>query len=321
MKTDQTPLHDALAELATTMSANSDRLRQVRQRVDRRRRRRMATGAAVSAGAVAAAVGIAVIPREPRSSLQFNVEGPSMPACASIAAPAPTPTPPSAKTPSAVLERETDLGRYKGMAVVSALEAGTVTLGELTMGPVAVPPSGSIVMTVDATTTFENRGLPATASDVAVGQKVVFTAYVGVDGRDYLVYLELNGDEVATTATEAEIAAKKAAAAANESENGGDDLKSAAVAAVSKDATASDGDTRGKAVIDAAPATNEFLVRASLDGGDLQPMLLLLGSTTRYFRFETECTSPELVVGTGMLLSAVPNGDGTYTATEIRIYD
>jgi len=218
MKTDQTPLHDALAELATTMSANPDRLRQVRQRVDRRRRRRMATGAAVSAGAVAAAVGIAVVPREPRSSLQFNVEGASMPSCASIAAPAPTPTPPAGKTPSAILDRVPDLGRYKGTAVVSAAGSGTVTLGELAMGPVAVPPSGSIVMTVDATTTFENRGLPATASDVAVGQKVIFSAYVGVDGRDYLVYLELNADvvesqppAVGAEASEADLAAKKAA--------------------------------------------------------------------------------------------------------------
>src|SRR6187401_1900205 len=100
MKTDQTPLHDALAELATTMSANPDRLRQVRDRVDRRRRRRMATGAAVSAGAVAAAVGIAMVPREPRSSPQFNMDGPSLPACASIAPNEPTATPPG-KTPSA----------------------------------------------------------------------------------------------------------------------------------------------------------------------------------------------------------------------------
>jgi hypothetical protein len=320
MKTDQTHLHDALAELATTMSANPDRLRQIRDRVDRRRRRRMATGAAVSAGAVAAAVGIAMVPREPRSALQFNVEGPSLPACASLAAPAPTPTPPG-KTPSAVLDPEPDLGRYKGTAVVTAVGTGTVTLGELVMGPVAVPPSGSIVMTVDATTTFENRGLSATASDVAVGQRVIFSAYVGTDGRDQLVFLELSADVVATTASEADIAAKKAEATANQSDKATDDLKAAAVPDVSKDEAPSDGVARGKAVIDAAPANNEVLVRASVDGGDLQAMRLLLGSATKYFRFETECTSPDLVVGTGMLLSAVPNGDGTYTATEIRIYE
>jgi hypothetical protein len=74
-------------------------------------------------------------------------------------------------------------------------------------------------------------------------------------------------------------------------------------------------------VIDAAPANNEVLVRASVDGADLQSMRLLLGPATQYFRFETECTSPALVVGTGMLLSAVANGDGTYPATEIRTYD
>ena len=86
MKTDSTLQH-ALTELATTMSSNPDRLRQVRQRVERRRRRRMATGAAVSAGAVAAAVGMAMVPRAPRSSLQFNAAKSSMPDCASIAEP------------------------------------------------------------------------------------------------------------------------------------------------------------------------------------------------------------------------------------------
>jgi hypothetical protein len=314
-------LHDALAELATTMSANPDRLRQVRDRVDRRRRRRMATGAAVSAGAVAAAVGIAMVPREPRSGLQFNVEGPSLPACASVPAPAPTPTPPAAKTPSAVLEREPDLGRYKGTAVVTAVGAGTVTLGELVMGPVVVPPSGSIVMTVDSTTTFENRGLPATASDVAVGQKVIFSAYVGADGRDYLAYMELSGDVVEVHRDEEADIAKKAAGAANQSDKTADDLKAAALPDGAQAEPPSGAVVRGKAVIDAATANNEVLVRASVDGGDLHSMRLLFGPATQYFRFETECTSPALVVGTGMLLSAVSNGDGTYTATEIRIYD
>ena len=320
MKTDQTPLHDALAELATTMSANPDRLRQVRARVDRRRRRRMATGAAVSAGAVAAAVGIAMVPREPRSSLQFNVEGPSLPDCASLAAPAPTPAPPG-KTPSAVLDPAPDPGRYKGTAVVTAVGTGTVTLGELVMGPVAVPPSGSIVMTVDSTTTFDNLGSPAAASDVAVGQRVIFSASVGTDGRDHLDYLELSADAGATTANDADLAAKKAAAAADKSDTAADDAKAAAAAAASKEEAPSDGVVTGKAVIDAAPANNEMLVRAAVDGRDLQPMRLLLGSATQYFRFDTQCTSPELAVGTSMLLSAVPNGDGTFTATEVRLYD
>ena len=283
----------------------------------------------MSAGAVAVAVGIAMVPSEPRSALQFNVEGPSLPACASVAAPAPTPTPPFGKTPSAVLEPTPDLGRYKGTAVVTAVGVGTVTLGELAMGPVAVPPSGSIVMTVDSTTAFENRGLPATASDLAVGQRVIFSAYVATDGRDHLVFIELSGDIVevkpsadATGANkEADLAAIKAAGAANKSDQAADDMKAAAVGAISKDEAPSDGVVRGKGVIDAAPVNNEVLVRASVDGRDLQPMRLLLGSATRYFRFETECTSPELVVGASMLLSAVPNGDGTYTATEIRIYE
>ena len=326
MKTDQTPLHDALAELATTMSANPDRLRQVRDRVDRRRRRRMATGAAVSAGAVAAAVGIAMVPREPRAALQFNVEGPSLPTCASVPAPAPTPTPPAAKTPSAVVDREPHLGRYKGTAVVTAVGAGTVTLGELVMGPVAVPPSGSIVLTVDSTTTFENRGSTAAASDIVVGKPVIFAASVGTDGRDHLDHLDLSADIAADPGTDptapakgADADAAKAALAANDPAAG--DKEPAAVPDASQAELPSGAVVTGKAVIDAAPANNEVLVHAAVDDRDVRSMRLLLGPATQYFRFETVCTSPALVGGTGMLFSAVSNGDGTYTATEIRIYE
>jgi hypothetical protein len=227
------------------------------------------------------------------------------------------------------LEREPDLGRYKGTAVVTAVGAGTVTLGELVMGPVAVPPSGSIVMTVDSTTTFENRGLAAAVSDVAVGQKVIFSAYVGTDGSDRLAYIELSadvvevhrGEEADAGTKEADIVAKKAAGAANQSDKTADELKAAAVPDVAPAEPPSGAVVRGKALIDAPPANNEVLVRASFDGSDLQSMRLLLAPATQYFRFETECTSPALVVGTAMLLSAVSNGDGTYTATEIRIYD
>ena len=48
-------------------------------------------------------------------------------------------------------------------------------------------------------------------------------------------------------------------------------------------------------MIDAALVNNELLVHASVDGGDPQPMRLLLDSATRYFRFETECASPGFV--------------------------
>jgi hypothetical protein len=123
MKTDPNSLHDALVELATTMSPNPDRLRQVRQRVARRRRRRVATGAAVSVGAVAGTLGIAMVPREPRTSLQFNATGSPLPACATVSAPvtaAPQKTAPAAAKPA-----EPDaVIRYKGVAVVTQVGRG-----------------------------------------------------------------------------------------------------------------------------------------------------------------------------------------------------
>ena len=100
----------------------------------------------MSAGAVAAAVGIAMVPREPRSSLQFNVSGPPLPACA--------------------------------------------------------PPSGSIVMTVDSATTFENRGLPAAAaaskheapSDGVVRGKAVIDAVAS--NNEVLVRASVDGGDL-----------------------------------------------------------------------------------------------------------------------------
>src|SRR5512143_600944 len=124
MTTEPNSLHDALVELATTMSPNPDRLRQVRRRVERRRRRRVATGAAVSVGAVAGTLGIAMIPREPRSSVQFNATGTSLPACASV----PANTLVAIEVPKVEADRPAAV-RYKGAAVVTEVGAGTLTLG------------------------------------------------------------------------------------------------------------------------------------------------------------------------------------------------
>ena len=160
MNTDPNSLHDALVELATTMSPNPDRLGQVRQRVARRRRRRVATGAAISASAVAGTLGIAMVPREPRTSLQFNAAGSSLPACASV----------HEKTPAVVEVPKAESGkpdavRYKGAAVVTQVGAGTLTLSDFSQ-PGLLPPTDSVVMVIDSTTTFENNGAATTAADV-----------------------------------------------------------------------------------------------------------------------------------------------------------
>ena len=129
MKTDHDSLHDALVELASTMSPNPHRLRQVRQRVARRRRQRMAAGAAVSIGAVAGAVGVAMVPRESGTSSRFNAAGASLPTCASVSVPAPPPEK-TAPRDTAPLAAPDLVVRYKGAGVVTNVGAGTVTLGE-----------------------------------------------------------------------------------------------------------------------------------------------------------------------------------------------
>jgi hypothetical protein len=306
MKTDPNSLHDALVELATTMSPNPDRLRQVRQRVARRRRRRVATGAAVSVGAVAGTLGIAVVPREPRTSLQFNATGSPLPACATVSAPvtaAPQKTAPAAAKPA-----EPDaVIRYKGVAVVTQVGAGTLTLGDFSE-PGVLPPTDSVVMVVDSATTFD--GAAAAAPEVAVGQRVVFVASVGTDGRDHLDVLDF-----ASVVT-----SKPADPAPKPSDSATDAVKPAAPAGA-KDEPATDGVVRGKGLADAAPENNELAVSAYIGATDPESLRLRLGSATQYFRFETACTNAEIVAGTPVVFAAVDNGDGTYTATEMHLYE
>jgi hypothetical protein len=301
MKTEPNPLHDALADLATTMSSNPNRLRQVRQRVERRRHRRMAAGAAVSAGAVAAAVGIAMVPREPRSTLQFNVAGSSLPDCASIAPPAPVKVP---KDPVQFNEAN-GLVRYKGMAAVIAVGPGTLTLGSFSEAGV-LPSADSVVVVVDSATTFENNGLAATAADVQVGQRVAFASSINGDGSHHLDHIELGVALVPPDAPK---------------ESDATDLKKAGVAPADRaPAAPSDGVLRGKDVLAAAAVDDVIMVTAPMGEAPVR-VRLVLDSATQYFRQDSACANPALVAGTVLMYAAVPNADGSYTATEIHIFD
>jgi hypothetical protein len=312
MKTEHDLLHDALVDLASTVSPNPHRLRQVRQRVARRRRQRIAAGAAVSVGAVAGAFGIAAIPPESGTSRQFNAGGPVLPACASVPAPPPTALP-EKTVPQGAKPLEPDLvARYKGTGVVSAVGNGMVTLGQLSK-PGVPALVDSAVLVIDATTTIDNNGAPATVSDVVVGQQVWFVASVGTDGRDHLDYLGSGVDAAVNKnagpidkSSELVDKTTEPAAPNNETPQG-----EPAVGSVVK----------GKAVIEAAPSANELTVSASVGGGDMRSARLLLGSSTKYFRFDTECTGVDLAAGTGILFAAVVNADGSYTATDIRRYE
>ena len=308
MNTDPNSLHDALVELATTMAPNPDRLRQVRRRVERRRRRRVATGAAASVGAVAGTLGIAMIPRESRSSVQFNATGTSLPACASVPAQAQA----VIEVPKPESGQPADI-RYKGEAVVTQVGAGTLTLGDFGQ-PGLLPPTDSVVMVMDSTTTFENNGVAATAADVTVGQRVAFAASLDPQGRDHLDYLDLGLEASAAAETSA------GPSAAGNKEVGSTDANKAATVPAGKPApAAADGVVSGKGVVEVAPANNELSVRASVDGADPQSLRLALGTATQYFHADTACTDAELVVGTVIFFAAVANPDGTYTAKEIRL--
>ena len=162
-------------------------------------------------------------------------------------------------------------------------------------------------MIVDATTTFENNGATATASDVAVGQRVVFAVAIGPDGRDHLEYLDL-GVESASAAADA--AANKSAEPT--------DAKGTGDPAVSKDDVASDGTVMGKGVIDAAPANNQLAVSEYLGQASFGHCSSRSERRTRYFRFDTECSGGEFVAGAAVMFVAVRNDDGTYTATELH---
>jgi hypothetical protein len=307
MNTDPNSLHDALVELATTMSPNPDRLRQVRHRVARRRHRRVATGAAVSVGAVAGTLGIAMIPREPRASVQFNATGTSLPACASV----PVNTPVAIEVPKPEADKPATVA-FKGAAVVTAVGDGTLTLGNFSE-PGLLPAADSVVVVIDETTRIENNGATATAADATVGQKVALVASIDAQGRNHLDYLDL-GFEASKAAN-----ATAAPNAAVNKDVGPDDANKAATAPATKVAPpATDGVVTGKGVVETAPSNNELSVHASMDGADPQSVRLALGTATQFFRVDTACTDPELVAGTVIFFSAVANADGAYAVTELR---
>jgi hypothetical protein len=267
----------------------------------------VATGAAVSVSAVAGTLGIAMIPREQRTAVQFNATGTSLPACASV----PATTPAVIEVPKAESAAPAAV-RYKGEAVVTQVGAGTVTLGDFNQ-PGLLPPTDSVVMVVDSTTTFENNGAAATVADVTVGQRVAFAASLDPQGRDHLDYLDL-GFEASAAAAEG-----TAPSAVASKDSGSTDANKAATVPAPKPApAAADGVVTGKGVVEVAPVNDELSVHASVNGADPTSLRLALGTATQYFRLDTACTAPELVAGTVIFFVAVANADGTYTATEIR---
>jgi hypothetical protein len=164
-------------------------------------------------------------------------------------------------------------------------------------------------MIIDAATTIENNGAPAAASDVVVGQEVVFAASVNVDGRDHLDYLDV-GPATADDKPSAPNASDKDA-------KGTEPANGTPVAAPPVAGTV----VVGKAIIDSAPVNSELTVTGYVDNFEAQSARLVLSSTTQYFRFETACTNAELVPGRGLLFTAVVNPDGSYAVTEIRTYE
>ena len=298
MKTDPNALHEAFVELATTMPPNPHRLRDVRRRAARRRQRRMAAGAAVSVGAVAGAIGIAMVPRNPPSSLLSSNAVPVLPECASVPRPVPhvptTTTPPKTSVPVTSSVRPIPpadpdiLGGYKGYGVVSSSGEGALTLANFT-GPGLMPSGDRLDVIVDSTTLFENRGRPATPSDITIGRRVAFAVTVRTGERNHLDFLDVDAVDVPGPSP--------------------------------ADVPAPDGTLPGKGVIDAVPAADQLVVLGAVGQGDRQPLRLLLGPDTRYFRFESACAKGELVVGSSIQFSVVPNGDGTYAAKELRIHD
>ena len=332
MNTEATPLERALTDLASTMSHNPDRLRQVRSRVDRRRRRRVATGAAVSAGAVAATLGIAAIPRSPRSSLQSSVAASALHSCASVPAPEPhVPTTLLGDKPGVNDRPATPdaVARYKGYAVVHAVDSATVTLGGLTgLGP--VPAVETLVTVVDSTTLVVNGSRPAVAADVAVGQKIMFSVTLAETGA-HLDYIDIAGGSAPANEPTADrqAAADKQANADKLTDADKQaivdklsDKQAAADAITAKgDPTASaDGTVEGKGVVESASA-GELVVNGAVGHGDMGVVRLQIGADTKFFRYDTACTIDGQFTGSGVLFSAIANGDGTYTATEVRFFD
>ena len=342
MKTDDAALHDALVELATTMSQNRDRLRQIRQRVDQRRRRRVATGAVVSVGAVAGAVALTMVPRDARSSAPTTLagaDGSSSPACASIAVPAPeVPSTLRGDKPAGAVNAPATpeaVARDKGYAVVAAVDGATVTLSRLA-GPDPVHPAGTLITVVDATTVIVRGAGPAVAADVAVGLEIMYSVTLAETGPHHLDYIDLAGGPAPGPAdkptADAQAIANKLADAekqaiadklTDENKQALADKQAVAAAAssISKNGARADGTVWGKGVIEAVSSPAELLVRGGLENSDKQQVRLLLDESTRYFRFDTACSLDGLVVGAGVAFAAIDNGDGSYRATEVRFYD
>lgn len=311
MSTETTEFARALDDLASTMAHNPDRLRQIRSRVERRRRRRVATGAAVSAGAVAATLGLAAIPRAPRSSVQSSVAAPGLPDCAAVPVPVPhVPTTLAGDKPATVRPATPEaVAQYKGYAVVRSVEGASITLGQLT-GPGVLPLGDVVTALVDSTTTFENRGAPATLADVAIGLRVLFSTTLSDSGPHHLDYLDLGGGDAPAAATPEAVEAKKAAAEAATTKPDG---------AANEDPS-SDGRIEGKGVVESATA-DELTVTGAVGQGDKAVLRLRVGTATQFFRYETACANDAQFVGAALMFGAVDNGDGTYTATDVHLFD
>jgi hypothetical protein len=337
MTTDTEQFQRALADLATTMTPNPERLRQVRHRVERQRRRRVATGAAVSAGAVAATLGLATIPRTPKSAV------PSASSASSVCSSVPQPVPQGStladvKTPDGAVNEPAASqpdDRFKGYAVVGAVAGDSITLQQLT-SPGPLPANDSVVVVADASTTVLKHAQAAALADVAVGQRVFFSIARTDAGTYRLEYVELDVADPPAVADPQVVDAKRAAAHTSASIKDTVDAaemaadaavidakKRAAAAAVmikGDSEVAADGTLEGKGVVESASA-DELVVVGALGQAGAATVQLRIAPDTSVTRYETPCAIDAESAGTSVIFSARDNGDGTFTATKVQLFD
>jgi hypothetical protein len=299
----------------------------------------VATGAAVSAGAVAATLGLATIPRTPKSAVQSASSAWSV--CSSV--PQPVPQGPATladvKTPDASVNEPAAAqpnDRFKGYAVVGVVAGDSITLQQLT-SPGPLPAGDSVVVLTDASTTVQKHAQAASLADVAVGQRVLFSIARTDAGTYRLEYVELDAIDPPAVADPQVVDAKRAAAHADASIKGTVDAAetdadaavieakravAAAAATIKGDSrvAADDGTLEGKGVVESASA-DELVVVGALGQAGEATVQLRIAPDTSVTRYKTPCVIDTQSAGASVIFSARDNGDGTYTATKVQLFD
>ena len=313
--TDQTPggLGTALADLASSVGDDPDRLASVQARVRRLRTRRRVRRTAVIGGvAVATVASLAVLVRphgEPavtsagRSATSVSEPAPGLPACRVALA-----------NPGAVTHEG-----VKGLGSIVAVTDQSVTLH--VDSPRPDQPS-ELTAVVTAGTEWVDAGGTAGRPALAAGDRVAFAVEPTESGYRLLV-LEtrpIDGADPTAGTTDTTATVVKDAATDTAANGSMDAVKAAAIDAVKAAGVAppsTDPIKAGATITTVAPGALTF----HIDEGSLagQDVTATTGPDTTYVAGNTKCTGADLAAGDQVTVLLQPAAGGGYSAESVGL--